>query len=430
MLSRLGIVLILVVGALACLALGPKRRGPGLNDVPDCSRSSGALPNPSVAAGTPDSSNPIEHVVVVMQENNSFDHYFGRLNVAGYEGQVDGITPEHSNPDAHGKNVFAFHEDKMCVIDLGHNWKAMHDTWDGGKNDKFAQLNGHRSLGYYEAADLPYYYALANQFAIGDRYFCSSLTQTYPNRFFLLAATAFGHVKNDTPKTSDEFSQKTIFDTLDQYGVSWKYYTDSPGYLSLFHPLKAKDHAKFAKIDEYRTDLNAGKLPSVVFLDSDWEDGEDEHPDADTRVGMSWVAARINELMQSPAWATSALFLTYDEAGGFSDHVAPPAACKPDEIAPNIPQGWPAGAYDRLGFRVPFVAVSPYARHHYVSHVTYDHTSILRFIENKWNLPALTRRDANAEGLIDLFDFKHPDLTVPSLPEATRPTTKCLPDAS
>jgi phospholipase C len=128
------------------------------------------------------------------------------------------------------------------------------------------------------------------------------------------------------------------------------------------------------------------------------------------------VAQIIHQLVQSPAWKTSALFLTYDENGGFADHVAPPKACAPDDLLPHLPNWGIPDDFSHYGFRVPFVLVSPYAKHHYVSHHIYDHTSILKFIETKFNLPALTARDANADGMMDLFDFKHPVLAPPVLP--------------
>jgi phospholipase C len=387
---------------------------------PDCSRAAGSLPNAQVAAGTPDRSNPINHIVVIMQENHSFDNYFGSLNSPRFYGsEVDGIQPQMWNPDSSGRKISVYHETDLCMNDPQHGWNAMHTDWNGGRNDQFVRENDDPTvMGFYDQNDVPFYYALANDFAIGDRYFCSVLSQTFPNRFFLMAGTAFGHVKNDDPDSYDQFSQKTIFDVLDQYGISWKYYGDGPGYLVLFQPVYTRDSGKAAKLREFQTDLQNGTLPSVVFIESNFEGAEDEHPADNIQVGQQWVAERVNDLMASPYWKDSALFFTYDENGGFYDHVAPPEACMPDAVEPNLPSGSVSGHYDRYGFRVPFLAVSPWVKHHYVSHHVYDHTSILKFIETKYNLPALTARDANADGLADVFDFTHPEYAVPNLPVA------------
>ncbi|MGZ3709389.1 MAG: IS256 family transposase, partial [Bdellovibrionota bacterium] len=286
-----------------------------------------------------------------------------------------------------------------------HGWKAEHYSWDEGRNDHFAEKNGAKTMGYYEASELPEYYALANQFAVSDRYFCSALAPTFPNRFFFLTGSAFGHTQNDMPSNLDQFAQPTIFDLLDTYGISWKYYTDAGGYLRLFGPVYWDDEDHQRPLAEYQQDLKAGTLPQVVFLES-IEDTQDEHPPGDIRGGVRWVVERVAALRSSSAWKSSVLFLTYDENGGYFDHVPPPQACKPDEIAPKPGLDYPLGAYGRYGFRVPFIAISPWVKHHYVSHETADHTSILKFIETKFNLPALTRRDANANGLLDLFNFK------------------------
>jgi len=378
-----------------------------------CPRASGSLPNPSLRPGTFDGSNPIQHIVVIMQENHSFDNYFGALNDPRFYGsQIDGVRPDLFNLDSSGRRVGLYHETNLCVADPSHSWNAVHADWDGGRLDGFVKTNdqaksGARVMGFYGPEDLPFYYSLASEFAVGDRYFCSVLSQTYPNRFYLMAGTSFGHIQNDLPQSAHDFAQRTIFDELTQYGVSWRYYTDTQGYLHLFQKSFLANLEKFKKISDYEADLANGTLPQVVFLDSSF-DGEDEHPDADVQVGEAWVAARVDSLILSSAWRTSALFLTYDENGGFYDHVVPPTACAPDAIPPTGPVGTLPGDFAHYGFRVPFVAVSPFVKHHYVSHSVYDHSSILKFIETKFNLPALTARDANADPFTDIFDYAHP----------------------
>ena len=396
-----------------CFSPIPSARAEGL----DCSRPADSLPHPDIKPGTSDPNIPIEHIVVIMQENHSFDAYFGRLNEPRYYGaEVDGLRPEMSNPDKTGTPVHPFHHKVLCVNDTAHTWNASHLTWNGGLMDQFVVQNGHRSMGSFNDKDIPYYYALANEFAIGDRYFSSLLSMTDVNRYFLYAATAFGQVENSDPPNKHQWDQKTIFDVLDQYGISWKYYRSDSGYIKNFASVREHDQKKMVPVSRFKKDLKHGHLPQVVFIES-LDNIEDEHPSIDIQFGQNWVANRIKELMTSKYWQSSALFFTYDEAGGYFDHVAPPPACVPDGIAPRLAQGDYPGAYDRYGFRVPFVVVSPYAKKHYVSHVTFDHTSILKFIETKFNLPALTLRDANANAPFDLFDFTNPaHLLPPKLP--------------
>ena len=411
-------VLIAVMALMASLALASP---------PDCSKVAGSLPNPSVVAGTPNSQIPIDHTVIIVQENHSFDSYFGRLNQPQFYGsQIDGILDTMTNPGTNSTLVNAHHETNLCLADTNHSWDAEHESWNNGQNDGFGRINGTRSMAYYDQTQIPYYYALANQFAVADRYFCGALTSTFSNRYFLYAGTAFGHISNDFPKGPTQFSQKTVFDEFDQYGVSWKYYTNDVGYLKLFQPMWTRDQAKMGKIADYQNDLKNGTLPQVVFLDATF-DGQDEHPAADITYGESWVASIIDPLIQSSSWKTSAIFLTYDENGGFYDHVAPPEACVPDNIPPKLNPSNAAGTYDRYGFRVPFVLISPFAKHHYVSHTTYSHTSILKFLETRFNLPTLSARDANEDAMLDLFDFNNPVYTAPTLPIVVAPVNKCTP---
>lgn len=386
---------------------------------PDCSRQAGSRPSSSLEAGKADAKNPIEHIVIIMQENHSFDNYFGRLNQPAFYGNaVDGITDKMSNPNSAGHPVFAHHEKTLCPADPGHSWNDMHKDWNQGANDNFVKVSGEKAIGYYDQQDIPFYYALANQFAISDRYFAPILTSTFSNRFYLLAGTSFGHIRNDMPKNDSEFAAPTIFETLDKYGISWRYYGDGKGYLSLFRPLFKKDKKSIVPLAEYERDLNSDHFPQVAFVESNFENDEDEHPNENIQLGQAWVAARVKPFMSSPYWKDSVLFLTYDEGGGFFDHVAPPAACAPDTIAANLEKNSAPGGYTRYGFRVPFIAISPYVKHHFVAHTVVDHSSILKFIETKFNLPALSVRDANANDMLEMFDFKNPVMTVPHLPEA------------
>lgn len=406
-----------------------KSRKPAAARQLSCERKMGSLPNPNFEPGTPNPKIPIGTIVVVMQENHSFDNYFGRLNQQEYYGdEIDGVREHMFNLDVDDRKHHVTHSENLCLPDPEHDWEKMHNSWSQGTLAGFVKTNGPVAMAYYDQRELPYYYALANTFATADRYFSSVLGPTYPNRYFMYAATAFGNTTNEEPKKPSEFSQRTIFDVLTYYGITWKYYSDwtymnGSGYISLFSSVRRREDietentklpAHFATIDDYHRDAAAGDLPEVVFLDSMF-DKEDEHPEANVQVGQAWTAGVIRSLMKSPQWDNSVLFLTYDEAGGFYDHVAPPLACLPDNIRP-IKDVEDFGGFDHYGFRVPFVVVSPFAKRHYVSHEIHDHTSILKFIETKFNLPALTRRDANADALDDFFQFDRPDFSIPELP--------------
>lgn len=395
-----------------------------------CQNKKGFLVNSKLPMGTEDQSNPVKHIVIIMQENHSFDNYFGALNRSEYYGdKIDGANEKYFNKTSDGTEVHMQPEKLLCVADPQHGWDAVHTDWNNGKIDGFAttnedQGNPEEVMGYFGPRDLPYYYELASQFAVGDRYFSSILTSTFSNRFYLYAGTSFGKVSNVKPKTSADFAQKTIFDELTENKITWAYYTDSVGYLSLFGPMYARNKDKMKKMKDYETDLKNNQLPQVVLLDAEFENGADEHPTNNIQIGQLWAAQQINLLLNSEAWKTSVLFLAYDENGGFFDHVAPPEACDPDGVAPQLKPNSQPGTFDRYGFRVPFVAVSPFVKHHYVSHTVYDHTSILKYIETKYNLPALTNRDANADGFSDIFDYAHPVYEVKSLPSAELDQTR------
>ena len=375
---------------------------------------------------------PIQHVVVLMQENRSFDSYFGRIH---FEGQPHAAPepPGASNPDPTnpgGPPIRVFHKTHYCeVADLNHSWNGTHAEIDGGAMDGFTAANvvaqdptGSRAMGYYDEADFPFYYALYNTFAMGDRYFASAPTQTFPNRLYLLAGTSFGHIRNDLPGSPSEFSQRSIFNELDENHVTWKIYAAQVAFAMVF--AYVRDHADhIAPYSQFAIDAAAGALPQVAFIDPIFAAPNtvenDEHPPSNVQVGEQFAASVMNSLFTSPNWSSSALFLTYDEHGGFYDHVAPPPAVPPDDIPPMLQAGDAPGGFDIYGVRVPAVVVSPFARAHFVSHVVNDHTSILHFIEDDFGLPTLTRRDAAANPMMEFFDFSHATFaTPPQLPAA------------
>jgi phospholipase C len=374
---------------------------------------------------------PIDHVVVMMQENRSFDSYFGQIH---FQGQPR-TAPEPrtaSNPNPTGKDsapIRVFHKTAVCEsADLNHSWTGTHNEIDGGRMDGFTAANvdpsdpnGSRTMGYFDSRELPFYYALFSEFGMADRYFASVPGPTFPNREYLLAGTSFGHIQNDLPPTG--LTGRSIFNELDESHTSWRiYFNDLPaGFLFGYVRLHAAGHV--VPVSQYYVDAAAGRLPQVSFVDPRFGGTNnlqsDEHAPANIQVGEQFTAGVISALFKSPDWSSSALFLTWDEGGGYFDHVPPPRAPAPDGFAPMLGPGDTQAAFDRYGVRVPAVVVSPFARAHFVSHDVYDHTSILRFIETRFGLPPLTRRDASSNPMLDFFNFHHPPFEQPPvLPQA------------
>jgi phospholipase C len=277
-------------------------------------------------------------------------------------------------------------------------------------------------MGFYDSGDLPFYYRLANTFGVGDRYFASVPGPTYPNRFYEMAGTSFGHIENDFPPAGG-WPQPTIFGRLQQAGISWKVYDAQAATASFFADVQAHMD-QVQPISQYYADAAAGTLPQVTFIEPTYigsvTEAGDEHPPANIQVGQQFTAKVVQALTSSPDWSSSAFILTYDEHGGYYDHVAPPKAPVPDGIPPMLgPSDVPA-AFDHYGVRVPFVMASPFSKQHFVSHRVSDHTSILAFIERRFGLPPLTQRDAKANALLEYFDFAHPHFRKP--PRLPSPT--------
>jgi phospholipase C len=248
------------------------------------------------------------------------------------------------------------------------------------------------------------------------------LGQTYPNRRYLMAATSLGQV-GDTYTTALP-PNGTIFDSLDRYGITWKnYYSNLPSSWSFIGLASLPSNkAGLAHISDFYTDCASGNLPSFSLVDPDFNMSSEENPQ-DVQYGDVFLSKVVDAVTSGPKWAKTLLIWNYDEHGGYYDHVPPPPAVIPDDVAPMLTTGQVPGAFDRLGFRVPAGVVSPYARPNHVSHTVYDHTSVLRTVEIKWNLPALTRRDANATDVLAMVDlqsspaFLHP----PPLPAPANP---------
>jgi phospholipase C len=365
---------------------------------------------------------PIEHVIVAMKENRSFDHLFGMLGKKQPDSEP--IPGDFSNLDDQGQEVKPFHLTSTCEsTDPGHQWDDMHAQVNGGKMDGFITnaisssetnpkpTDGHFVMGYYEERDIPFYYFLAETYALADRHFPSVRSGTWANRDYLYAGTSDG-VKNTLKGTLGP-SVQTIFDLMDAKQVTWAVYADqAPLSIALEWPL---DHPGVHPVQDLLDGLASGDLPSVMFVDGRLNT-EDDHPPADLQKGEAWFKAIYDATVASPLWNKTALIFTFDEAGGFADHVPPPE--KSCVARPDNPSD---AEFFELGVRVPLIAISPWARRHTVSHVQHEHTSITRFIELLFDLPAMTKRDANSDALLDLFDFTQ-DATV-KVPDAPDPGT-------
>jgi phospholipase C len=390
-----------------------------------------SLPYPHLKAGT-DTIKKIEHIVVLMMENHSYDNKLGMLGRPGADGFTLGPNgkPTAANPYPGGKQIqHAFRMPTTCQLS-GHpsqTWDASHTACDGGKNDGFAAASGAVAMGYWQKADQPFYYSLASTFPIADRYFASMLGQTFPNRRYLMAGTSLGMVNDDqvwqlAPIPSEYPKDGTIFDQLNAHGISWKNYWSSTATTLLWPYLFVKDPANSArvvKIDHFFSDAAAGKLPGFCIVEPDFGSSSEENPQ-NIAEGEAFAAKVIEAVMTGPKWGSTLLIWNYDEGGGYYDHVPPPKAVPPGDVGPASLLGGPAfDGFARYGFRVPCAVVSPWARPNYVSHRIFDHTSVLALVEAKWNLPALTRRDANANNMLDMLDLSHAAFAKP--PALARP---------
>lgn len=341
---------------------------------------------PSARSVAPAPASPISKIVVVLQENHTFDNYFGT-----YPG-ADGLTGKNVLlPVARGgpPNAPPTHSSTLTPADLTHNWDSAHTDYDGGKMDGFVYGEGSTgTLTYFDRSDLPRYWAAADRYVLCDRYFTSAMTESAPNHLYLVAGTA-GGLENDAVPATLGFPP--VFAQLDAEGISWKVYGFTQWYERFSYVKETPSaRARFAPGSEFASDLAAGRLSDVTWIIG--APGGDEHPPENVQAGQNSVADEVlNALGASPYWPSAAIFVTWDDYGGFYDHVAPPEV---DGFG--------------YGFRVPCLVVSPYAREGYVDHIVNDHTSILRFIEDRYGLAALSSRDAAANGLAEAFDFTSP----------------------
>ncbi len=377
--------------------------------------------------------NLIQHIVFIIKENRSFDSYFGTF--PGANGATSGEIST-------GQIIPLAHEPDSTPRDIGHDWVSQHLAVNNGTMNQFDLITGNGSNGnlngdylsytQFQESDLPNYFAYAQNFVLADNMFSSLEGPSFPNHLYTVAAQSAGAISNpsaglgpawgcDSPanftvevlSTTGQitnqypcFDVTTLADNLQAAGVSWAYYgppEGSNGYVWV--ALDAINHIRNSTTwttnvfpdTQFISDVKAGKLPAVSWLVT----GLSEHPPASACSGENWTVQQINAIMKSPLWTSTAIFVTWDDFGGFYDHVPPPTE----------------DTYG-LGMRVPLLIISPYARNGYVSHTQYELSSVLKFIEEDFGLPPLTSRDAGANDTTDSFNFTQTALS--PLPLTTR----------
>ena len=426
--------------------------------------SSGVLPVPSACSKLTD----IEHVVIIIQENRSFDHYFGSYRgVRGFSDQSMAFQqPDPANTvDSPVGKLLPLHLDTSttnaaCTHDITHDWVPQHQSWDNGAMDGFVSSrlpinsnDGVLTMGYYTRADLPYYYAVADAFTICDNYFCSVIGPTDPNRLYTMAASIDPDGKNGGPLLQSLVTNRASFygrltyttmpEQLEARGISWKVYSSpdanilngilSDNVLSYFRnfqdPASVLHQNAFGPQfpTDFVADALSGNLPQVSWLIAPVV--VSDHPPSPSLFGENVLSTIITALTANPAqWDRTVLFATYDENGGFFDHVppvtAPPGTPGEYITAPAVPDPTVVGNPPilgpiGLGFRVPMLIVSPFSRGGFVSSDLFDHSSVLRFLETRFGaeVPNLSAwRRATVGDLTSAFNFKSPDQSIPTLP--------------
>jgi phospholipase C len=376
------------------------------------------------AQALPDPRNlPLDHVVVVMMENRSFDHYLGWLEGA------DGSQDEQYTDPATGEAVATRHASSLDAQwqgcghpDPGHGWDAGRSQLRGGflaegsGNDEFA-------LTYYDEGEIEFLHAAADAYTVYDRFFCSLLGPTWPNRYYKWSAQSGGRKDNAPPLETAGNQWETIFDRALGRGVSARYYQSDLPFSAVWGPRGVSWTRPLA---EYYADCALGTLPNVAIVDPPFRDGgggdglsADEHPHGDVRLGQAWMADVVRAFVHSRCYRRGALFVVYDEWGGFFDHVRPPRV--PDARASTDL----AEDFGQMGFRIPAVAISPFARGERVRHAQLGFESIIKLIGYRFGLGHLTVRDRYATNIGETLDWEQPQLEAPDLPDpehvASRP---------
>jgi phospholipase C len=408
----------------------------------------------------------VEHVVMLMQENRSFDHYFGTM--AGVRGFADAekqklagskksvlYQPDTANPDGY---TLPFHLDTNTtsaqhIPSTSHAWQVQHNAWNGGKMDSWLPAhraadgkNGPYVMGYHDRSDIPFQFALAEAFTICDNYHCSMMGPTWPNRMYWMTGTcdpeglAGGPIlDNNAPKGG--YTWTTYAERLQAAGISWKVYSQSDDYgcnmlknFANFQNAKPGDplydNGIAAGVEgQFEYDARNDKLPAVSWIIP--TSTQSEHPDYMPADGAAFVASKIDAIAANPeVWAKTVFILNYDENDGLFDHVVPPtppAGTANEYVTKTSPGGTPGNNLPAGGgFRVPCIIISPWTAGGYVASETFDHTSVLQFLETFTGVKETNISDWRRQTFGDLasaFRFKDKPVGPPTLPDTAGPAT-------
>jgi phospholipase C len=344
----------------------------------------------------------LEHIVLVVMENRSFDHLLGWL--PGANGKQAGLTYADTQGTPHQTFPLAPDFQGCSYRDPDHSYDGARVEWAGGACDGWLRANDLWSIGYYRRQDLPFLGRAAPAFTTCDNFYASLMGPTFPNRIYSLSG-----VTDRLSNTTVRIELPTIFDRLAAKRISSGYYYGTFSFMLLYQTHRDIQHKHATFFKQCKT----GKLPAFSYVDPNWtfhdegpssgSEGNDDHPHSDIRAGEYFLSQVYSAVTRSPAWPRTLLIVTFDEWGGFFDHVSPPAA---KDVKPE---------YAQRGFRVPCVLISPFARRGAVAHGVYDHTSVLKLLEWRFGLEALSQRDAEAHNLADALDFSKHRLAVPRI---------------
>ncbi len=357
---------------------------------------------PACSTPEPDAPDPgsvqeaITHTVILMMENRTFDHYFGSLSLLEGRTDVEGLRPEMFNVGLDGTEYFPRQAPAPCVPDPPHGWNDTHTQWNNGAQDGFVSTYESRwgdgdpgiPMDFWTRKDLPALYALADNYTLCQAWFQSLLSSTWPNRFYSHAASNNAIRGNDFGAVYD---MPTIYQRLEAKGIEWGcYHLTAPFMVMLQGHFSTLN---FWPMDVFYQHCQAGSLPQVSILEP-FYGRADDHPPAHPKAGQILISSIYRALAASPLWGKVQLFITYDEHGGFFDHVPPPEF--PDQHADE--------GFGQAGFRVPSLSIGPYVKEGHVCNTVYDHTSLLAFMESLYDLEPLNERDAAANDLFDTLD--------------------------
>ena len=374
---------------------------------------------PAVASGPPASK--IQHVVYIIQENKTFDSYFGT-----YPG-ADGFPSSLLNASSPSPYL-PHHVSSEVPPSLTNAWAAAHEAWDNGKMDRFinAQSGNAQTMGYYDRSNIPYYWDYADHYVLADHFFSSLMGPTFPNHLYIASGRSgpvtgmssydfvtngsiTGNLGGSLPYDQLKLTWATLAQELTLTNTSWAWYTgENPSAATAWNvlpafsyfqnnPAQLSQHVKSTQ--SFASDIQAGKLGAISWITpGEWTPptypsecagiGTSEHPPDRVDCGMDYVAYLVNTVMKSSYWNSTAIVIAWDDWGGLYDHVAPPQV---DQYG--------------LGFRVPVLVVSPWVKPHYIDHTQYGFGSLLKFAETTFNLPSLGARDVNASSMMSMFDF-------------------------